>query len=1014
MNSRTNRRSSLGLRVALTSIAGALIVASTVAGLASISPEDHELFETRIRPLLDQRCGTCHGEDALGDLRVDSRSALVTGGASGPAIVVGKPDESLLIQAVRHEIPKLEMPMTGSKLTVQQIADLSTWIERGAPWPGEPSTADAANDVAQLVTAEDRAFWSYGPLEKTQPPEVSDADWNRTPIDRFIRHSLDEAQLSPVDTASKTDLLRRLSYDLIGLPPTPEEVSEFLADDRPDAWQRTIERLLDSPHYGERWGRHWLDVVRYGEDDTRGLAEDGSGRERYAQAFRYRDWVVEALNDDMPWPRFVEAQLAADLLPEDQRQDLLPALGLLGAGPWYYDLAEPATARADERYDRVDVVTRGFLALTVGCARCHNHKYDAIPTADYYALAGLFSNSEYHEYPIGTAEQVAGYEKDKEFRKLLRQSRRQFLREEGQQLTRVLIHQIADYMMGAWKVTGEPKLEAQRVANQDRLDLELLNRYIEFLAKEPRNYPNLKDWQAMIAAGGEDEVQKKRAQELADRFQREIIELAEARRKLEEQNEYIIANGSKPPSERKSVPMPNGFESFFDEHQLELESLSREQMLLAQDVFDIDVDKTTDYYDPVPGLLRFWGWSLERQLSAQAREHVDSLDEQIEELRKPENQLPFVMGVRDLEPERLTDIRLHLRGSPHNLGSPVPRHFPTVLSPEDNPTWTEGSGRLQFAKATATHPLTARVIVNRVWRWHFGTGLVDTPSNFGKMGERPSHPELLEYLAARFVEEGQSLKWLHRQILSSRTYQLAATSTAANHAKDPDNRLYWRGNRQRLDAESIRDTLLAASGNLDRTVGGRSQSLADPENSRRTVYGTVSRFQVDTYLQTFDFPNPGITAEKRFVTNVPLQNLYFMNSDFVARQAKALAKRLATPKSSQVEGEATALGPIVGVGTTAVDVETTRVPSDRERITRAYLLLYGRAVTEGEMTLGLDFLADARARSKSAETESTAPADATPDALEPASSSDTSDEPEAAWVQYARALMSANELRFVS
>ena len=338
--------------------------------------------------------------------------------------------------------------------------------------------------------------------------------------------------------------------------------------------------------------------------------------------------------------------------------------------------------------------------------------------------------------------------------------------------------------------------------------------------------------------------------------------------------------------------------------------------------------------------------------------------------------------------------------------------------------WTEGSGRRQFAEATSSHPLTARVVVNRVWRWHFGTGLVDTPSNFGKMGERPSHPELLEYLASRFVEEGQSLKWLHREILRSRTYQLAATSVDANHAKDPDNRLYWRGNRRRLDAESIRDTLLAAAGNLDRTLGGRSQSLADPENARRTLYGTVSRFQLDTYLQTFDFPNPGITAEKRFVTNVPLQNLYFMNSDFVTRQAQTLAKRLATPRSESITEPATtlgALGSVVGVGVNTVDVEVSRTPSDRERIAHAYLLLYGREVTDEETSLGLDFLRQARERASSsdggAKVEPGSDDGESADARSEKASkteSKTAAEPEAAWVQYARALMSANELRFVS
>ena len=975
---------------------------------------DHELFENKVRPLLDKRCGNCHGEDALGELRLDSRAAILAGGASGPAIVVGQPDQSLLIQAVRHELPKLEMPMTGGKLTAEQIADLSLWVERGAPWPGEigPGETNSSGDasstasLAALVSDEDRSFWSFQPIEKPAVPQVEDIAWIQTPIDNFIRRKLETNNLSPAPLASKNDLLRRLSFDLTGLPPTPAEIAQFLADDRQGAINDVIERLLASEHYGERWGRHWLDVARYGEDDTRGLAEDGTGRERYPNAFRYRDWVVKAINTDMSWPTFVKAQIAADLLPEEDRQELLPALGLLGAGPWYYDLAEPATARADERHDKVDVTTRGFLGLTVGCARCHNHKYDPIPTADYYSLAGLFSNSVYHEYPIGTQEQIESYEKDKEYRKVLKKSLGKYTSVEGDQLAIVLSYQISKYMMGAWKVAGEPKLKPETVAYQDKLDLELLQRYVAFLAKEPKNYQNLVDWQTMIAKGGDDKEQEKEAQKLADRFQREVLDVYEERRKLREQNEYIIANGSKPPRDRKSTPMPNGFESFFDQHQLELETMPRESMLLAQDVFDIDIDKTTDVYDPEPGLLRFWGWGLERQLSSRATEHLSAVRAQIEELDKPENQLPFVMGLKDLEPEQITDLGLHLRGSPNNLGAPVPRHFLTVLSPGEPERFSSGSGRLEFAEAVASHPLTARVIVNRVWRWHFGTGLVDTPSNFGKMGERPSHPELLEYLAARFLEEGQSLKWLHREILGSRTYQLSAQKIAANNKQDPDNRLYWRANRRRLGAEAIRDSLLATAGNLDRSIGGRSLELNDEKNLRRTLYSKVSRFQLDTYLQTFDFPNPSLTAERRFVTNVPLQNLYFMNSDFVKQQAEVLAKRLAKPRGVVAASPAEAkVGPSGGLGNepgATVDLGAIGPPSDRERIERAYLLLYGRSVSEKELALGLAYLEEARKEGVSQTAEAENDGEVAKQEVDPA------------WVQYARALFNANEFRFLS
>ncbi len=1023
-----------GIRRSGRSVGGLFWVIAACAAIAASSLsaqgtlEDHELFERSVRPLLDQRCLSCHGEDGMGDLSLESRAGLLRGGASGPAIVLGDPDSSLLIQAVRHQLPKLKMPMTGGRLTQQQIADLSEWISRDAPWPGVGevgSAAATASDTGFLVTQEQREFWSFLPLRTVVVPVVEDNEWAANPIDRFIKHRLDQEGLQPTGTTSKADLLRRASFNLVGLPPTPEAIETFVGSTSEDAYSEVVESLLASEHYGEQWGRHWLDVARFGEDDTRGLANDGSGRERYGQAFRYRDWVVDSINRDLSWPVFVKAQLAADLMPVPaglSRQQLLPALGLLGGGPWYYDLAEPLTARADERHDRVDVTTRGFLGLTVACARCHNHKYDPIPTADYYALAGLFSNSEYHEYPIGSEEEVEAYEKDKEFRKLLSKALSLFRRQEAEQLRDRLIHDVSTYMMATWKVSGEPQLPVTKVANEERLDLELLERFVEFTQKEPKFYSNLVDWQTMIADGGEDEVQEKRAQVLADRFQRELLELAEAKRKLREHNEYLIANGSKPPRDRKSVPMPNGFESFFDEHQLELESLSREQTLLASDVFDYDVHNTTDYYNPEPGLLRFWSWSLDRQMSPQSLQHSQAQREQLKAFDEPDKQLQFVMGVRDLDQEAISDLPLHLRGSPSNLGAPVPRGFLTVLSDGTPARWQEGSGRLQFAESVASHPITARVVVNRIWRWHFGTGLVETPSNFGVMGERPSHPELLEFLASGFAENGYSMKWLHRLILSSRTYRLSSTelasdrvsseALAANQKKDPENRFYWRANRRRLSAESIRDSLLTVAGTLDRTLGGPSTSLSSEDNVRRSLYGWVSRFQLDTYLQTFDFPNASLTSERRFVTNVPLQNLYFMNSDFVRRQAEALAKRLEQPDAKKDD-----VASVLPTGATfAADVAApptlppaSTAPSERARIERAYWLLFGRRAESTEVRRGLRFLE--RARSQAATGKDTAGAGA---AAAGAVDTSAGSEEESPWVRYLRALMSTNEFRFVA
>ena len=638
-----------------------------------------------------------------------------------------------------------------------------------------------------------------------------------------------------------------------------------------------------------------------------------------------------------------------------------------------------------------------------------------------------------------------------EFIKGLKKGLGDYLNTEGAQLARVLSLQVSRYMMAAWQVTGKPQLPPEQAAARARIDLETLERWIRFLGKEPRHYPYLKDWQAMIARGDAEEAE---AQGLADDFQRLVLEVAGEQQKLEERNRRIIAKGT-PLEEVKSTPMPNGFESFFDQHQLELETMERERFNLYMDVFRRDLDNELDTFFPAPGLFRFRGWGLERQLGRVAMDHVTAMREQIEALEEELPDLPFAMGVRDKEPEDLTDIRLHIRGSPTNLGEPVPRGFLTVLSPEvaagdaEAAPFTEGSGRLEMAEAIAAHPITARVIVNRVWRWHMGTGIVDTPSNFGFRGEPPTNPELVEHLASRFVENGMSIKQLHRDIMLSAAYQRASGRHAANEQIDGANRYYWRHDRRRLDAESIRDAILAVSGDLDPGLGGPSLDLDDEENKRRTIYSRVSRFQLHEYLQVFDFPNPSLSAERRYTTNVPAQSLYFMNSPFVRRQAEIFVNRLlkeAEPPETAAEhavgngeghsgGSSRLGGPEAGDEPPAAGLRP--VFRDRAMIETAYPHLYGREATEAEIEAGLEFLAERRAdfiaeeleklesetgeeAGKEAEAgDRTGPeARGDTEAYGPSEAGEANEEAERlasmrAWIQYARALFSTAEFRFV-
>ena len=927
------------------------------------SDTEADFFENKVRPILANSCYDCHADSASGGLRLDSKTAFEQGGAHGALIVPGDPDKSLLIQAVR-QTGALKMPK-GGKLQEDEVATLVEWVKKGAPWPANAS-APVTSTTARtgVITEKQREFWSFQPLKPVSPPPIEDAryaHWARTPIDRFILSGLHAGGLTPAAQADRRALIRRVTFDMTGLPPTQQEVDAFLNDKSSNAWEKVVDRLLASPHYGERWGRHWLDVARYAEDDVRGLDPKGRGYMPFSGAYRYRDWVIKAFNADIPYDRFIVMQLAGDRLPfkgQSERDENLIATTYLGAGPWVWDQAEPIQGRADERNERVDAVTRGLLGLTVACARCHNHKYDPIAQRDYYKIVGIFANSTYAEYPVVSKASATAYdEKNLELAKM-RTDLREYTKDVSKQLAEALSIQSAKYMTASWSVLGKPKKTVEEVSSAKRLDPEVLQRWVEYLAKD-HPYPYLKDWKAMIAASDSSEDQ---AKVLADAFQKVVIRVRASAAEIDEQNEIVRAKNNVP-KRRLIDAKPSEFETF-DQFcpgcELELKALPTDEAKLYSDIF---VSQSGDQDERFkPGVLVFTGWGLTRRLGPQWQAYLDDQQKEIEGLQKDLDKAPYpyVNGMADKP--HIQDIKLNVRGNPHALGEVVPRGFLAVLSPPDKAPYTDGSGRLQFAEDIANHPITDRVIVNRIWKWHFGTGIVNTPDNFGIMGDKPSNPELLEYLATEFVKHGRSIKWLQREILLSAVYQTSVEESPEAHEKDAANRLYSHFNRQRLDAEELRDSMLYVAGDLDlKDVSGPSSDFT-PENVRRTVFCKVSRYRLNNYLMVFDFPNPSFTAEQRFSSNVPLQQLYFMNNPFVYKQASVLAER--------VHDE----------------------PTEGARVTKAYEYVFQRKPTPAELQLAEKFLST------------------TPEKP----GYEITGKPVTAWDEYARALLSSNEFQFVN
>jgi acetyl esterase/lipase len=867
--------------------------------LASSDAKGVEFFENQIRPLLADKCYQCHSREskkAKGGLLLDSHEGLLKGGDSGKLFATGDLDHSLLIKAVRYKDEDLRMPPDDKKLTEAQVAILETWVKMGAPLPQVDVRADK-------IKASARTHWAFQPVRQPAIPTVRNQAWVQSPMDAFILAKLEAAGMEPSPTTDKRTLIRRATYDLIGLPPTLEEVAAFVADKSPNAFATVVDRLLESKHYGERWGRHWLDVARYASSDS-------------PFAFTYRDYVIRAFNDDLPYDKFLIQQLAADQLDLGGDKRALAALGFLTLGRQFMN-------NHDTIDDRIDVVTRGTMALSVSCARCHDHKYDPIPTRDYYGLHGVFASSKTPaELPLlGIAPDPAAHAEYLQKHAALQAKLDAFLRKHEADVLKEHRSQTAQCLL----LSRDPKKLAGLITEEfglsDRKILQVgATRWMQWLeTRNKESDPIFAPWFAFAALPELD---------FANRAK--VLSAKIAANALAHPVNPLVAQAFAGEAPASLTDVAERYGKLFDAAdkrwqaslQNPAESLTlaeADQEALCHVLFGKDSPGTF----PTEIMPSLFPTSVLMQLGPLKGE-VSRLD--ATHPGAPQRAMALV------DSPQPKNSHVFIRGNPDRMGDEAPRQFPAILAGEKRQPFTHGSGRLDLARAIASpdNPLTARVMVNRVWLHHFGAGLVTTPDDFGLRSDPPSHPELLDYLAWRFVHDGWSLKKLHRLLMLSSTYQQKSDDHLRYETMDPENRLLSKANRRRLDFESMRDTLLFVAGNLDPAAGGRPVDLLKPRagSYARTVYGAVDRNNLPALFRTFDFANPDLSTAQRDSTAVPQQGLFFLNSPFVMEQACAMVNRPAFQR---------------------LDAET-------ERVRELYQRAYQRDPTAEETQRGLHFL----------------------------------------------------------